>query len=35
MLKDKRELADMAISKGEKWIGEYTNKDLREIFSLE
>jgi SNF2 family DNA or RNA helicase len=35
MLKDKRELADMAISQGEKWIGEYSNKDLREIFTLE
>ncbi|MCF6200102.1 MAG: SNF2-related protein [Hyphomicrobiaceae bacterium] len=35
MLKDKRELADMAVSQGEKWIGEYSNKDLREIFALE
>lgn len=35
MLKDKRELADMVISQGEKWIGEYSDKDLREIFTLE
>jgi len=35
MIKDKKELADLAISKGEKWIGEYSNKELRELFALE
>jgi len=34
MLKDKRELADLTISTGEKWVGEYSDKDLREIFAL-
>ena len=34
MLKDKRDLADLAIASGEKWIGEYSDMDLREIFAL-
>jgi SNF2 family DNA or RNA helicase len=34
MLKDKRELADLTVAAGEKWIGDYSNKDLREIFAL-
>ncbi len=34
MLKDKRDLADRAVASGEKWIGDYSNKELREIFAL-
>ncbi|MDA1101383.1 MAG: DEAD/DEAH box helicase [Proteobacteria bacterium] len=34
MLTDKRELADRAVATGEKWIGDYSNNDLREIFAL-
>jgi len=34
MIQDKRELADLTIGSGEKWIGDYSNKDLRELFSL-
>ncbi len=34
MLKDKRDLAGLAIASGEKWIGEYSDMDLREIFAL-
>lgn len=34
MLKDKRELAELTVAAGEKWIGEYSNKDLRQIFAL-
>jgi len=35
MIKDKKELADLAVSKGEKWIGDFSNTELRELFSLE
>ncbi len=35
MLTDKRELADLTVASGEKWIGEYSNKELREIFALD
>ena len=34
MIKDKKELANMAVSKGEKWIGEFSNTELREMFKL-
>ena len=35
MLKDKRELAELAVAAGEKWIGDYSDSDLREIFALQ
>jgi len=35
MLKDKRELAELTVATGEKWIGDYSDKDLREIFTLQ
>jgi SNF2 family DNA or RNA helicase len=34
MLQEKRELADMAVSRGEQWLGELPDKDLRELFAL-
>ncbi|QHT66126.1 helicase SNF2 [Rhodocytophaga rosea] len=35
MLKEKRELANMAVAQGEQWVGELSNKDLRQVFRLE
>jgi len=35
MLKDKKELADLAVSTGEKWVGELSNSDLKVLFSLQ
>ena len=34
MLIEKRELADMAVSQGEQWIGELSNRDLKGLFTL-
>lgn len=34
MLLEKRELADMAVSQGEQWIGELSNADIKSLFSL-
>ena len=34
MLKKKKELADLTVSKGEKWIGEFSNQELKSIFEL-
>lgn len=34
MLKDKRELADLTVSTGEKWIGELSNRELKDLVSL-
>ncbi len=34
MIKSKKELADMTVATGEKWITELSNMELREIFSL-
>jgi superfamily II DNA or RNA helicase len=34
MLKAKKELADLAVSSGEKWIGELSNNDLKALFSI-
>ncbi len=34
MIRAKKELADLTITTGEKWITELSDKDLREIFSL-
>lgn len=34
MLKSKKTLANLTVSTGEKWIGELSNKDLKEIFML-
>jgi SNF2 family DNA or RNA helicase len=35
MLKEKRELASLAVTQGEQWIGELSNRDLKGIFQLE
>jgi len=35
MIKDKKELADLAVSQGEKWIGQMTDEELNNIFKLE
>ncbi|MFI3269223.1 MAG: C-terminal helicase domain-containing protein [Rikenellaceae bacterium] len=32
MIESKRHLANMTVSSGEKWIGELSNSELREIF---
>jgi SNF2 family DNA or RNA helicase len=34
MLQEKRELADMAVSRGEQWLGELPDGELRELFAL-
>ena len=34
IIKDKKELADLAVAKGERWIGELSNKELKEVFKL-
>lgn len=34
MLQDKKELADLAVAKGEKWVGELSNKELQSLFAL-
>ncbi|WPP48824.1 DEAD/DEAH box helicase [Catalinimonas niigatensis] len=34
MLQEKRELADMAVSRGEQWLGELPDKELKELFAL-
>ena len=35
LLLNKRELADLTISTGEKWIGEFSNEELRDLIKLE
>jgi uncharacterized Zn finger protein len=35
MLKDKKALADLAVSTGEKWVGELSNRDLKALFSIQ
>ncbi|MCP4313177.1 MAG: DEAD/DEAH box helicase family protein [Bacteroidetes bacterium] len=34
MLKEKKELADLTVSAGEKWVGELSNRDLKAMFSI-
>jgi SNF2 family DNA or RNA helicase/uncharacterized Zn finger protein len=34
MIKEKKELADLTVTKGEKWIGELSNKELRRLFQM-
>lgn len=34
LMREKRELAELTVGKGEKWITELTDRELREIFSL-
>lgn len=34
MIKSKKELADLVVSKGEKWVTEMSNKELKDMFSL-
>ncbi len=34
MIMEKRELADLAVSQGEQWIGELSDKDLKSLFTL-
>ncbi len=33
MLKDKKQLADMSVTSGEKWIGDLSNNELRSLFA--
>ncbi len=35
MLPEKRDLADLTVSQGEKWIGELSNRELKELLALE
>ncbi len=34
MLQEKKELANLAVSAGEKWVGELSNRDLKALFSI-
>jgi hypothetical protein len=34
MMQSKKELANLAISKGESWIGNLSDKDLKELVML-
>ncbi len=34
MLQEKKELADLTVSAGEKWVGELSNRDLKALFSI-
>ena len=34
MLKSKKTLANLTVASGEKWIGELSNEELKEIFEL-
>jgi SNF2 family DNA or RNA helicase len=34
MIQAKKELANMTVQTGEKWIGELSNKELRELVQL-
>jgi SNF2 family DNA or RNA helicase len=34
MLKEKKELADLTVSAGEKWVGELSNRDLKALFAI-
>ena len=34
MINSKRDLADMTVAAGEKWIGSMSNADLNALFSL-
>lgn len=34
MIQSKKELANMTVATGENWIGQLSNKELNEIFSL-
>ena len=35
MLMKKKELADLTVSAGEKWVGEMSNRDLKALFSIQ
>lgn len=35
LLINKKELADLTVAAGEKWIGEYSNQELQELLALE
>lgn len=32
--KEKKELADLTVSAGEKWVGELSNRNLKALFSM-
>jgi len=34
MLQSKKQLANLTVSAGEKWIGELSDKDLRQLIAL-
>jgi SNF2 family DNA or RNA helicase len=33
MLKSKKELADLSVSIGKKWVGNLSNRELRKVFT--
>ncbi|HHS95487.1 MAG TPA: DEAD/DEAH box helicase, partial [Phaeodactylibacter sp.] len=35
LLKSKKELADLTVATGEKWIGDYSNEELKDLVTLE
>lgn len=35
MIQDKKELAKLTVTSGEKWIGEFSNKELRDLFQIQ
>ena len=35
MLQSKKELADLSISRGEQWVGNLSNRELRKVFAKE
>jgi len=34
MIRNKKELADLTVNTGEKWLGELSNKELKELVGL-
>jgi SNF2 family DNA or RNA helicase len=34
MLRSKKQLANLAVANGEKWIGELSDKDIKELVAL-
>ncbi|MEO0338574.1 MAG: helicase-related protein, partial [Bacteroidota bacterium] len=34
LLQNKKELADLTVATGEKWIGEFSNEELRDLVKL-
>ena len=34
MIRSKKELADLTVASGEAWIGDLSNKELKQLFAL-